>query len=290
MVRQPIIIVGTGRCGSTIFQQVLSEHPEIAWLSSVYDWYPRVPAINQVLMKVVDYPLIGNYLKRQKVFRPWEPYAIWDRHYPGFSRPFRDLRVDDVTPLAKKRFHKIAAQMVTPKRHRLMIKITGWPRLRFLAEIFPDAKFIHVVRDGRAVVNSMLNVKWWTGWKGPTNWGWGELNETEKAQLAKYRQSFIALASVEWNHLIRAMATAKQEIDPNNFLEMRYEDFCENVVGAMYDVAAYCHLSWHDRIAAAVGAYQISEKNYKWQEELTPAQQAMMNDIMACYLKQYHYV
>lgn len=290
MVQKPIIIVGTGRCGSTIFQQVLGAHPEISWLSAIYHWYPQWSSINQTLMRIVDYPVIGNYLKSKKVLRPWEPYGIWDQLYPGFSKPFRDLHANDVTCKVKTRVQRVAAQMVTPKRNRLMIKITGWPRMGFFSAIFPDAKFIHVVRDGRAVVNSMVNVDWWTGWKGPANWGWGELTAEEQAQLAKYDHSFIALASIEWNHLMHAMEIAQTKVNPPNFLEIRYEDFCEDVVGVMQQVTDFCELSWDDSVAGVVGKYQITEKNYKWQEELTAQQQLIMNDIMAHYLKQHHYL
>lgn len=290
MVKKPIIIVGTGRCGSTIFQQVLGAHPEIAWLSSIYDWYPHWPAANQVLLKIADLPVIGPYLKEQKILKPWEPYGIWDQQYPGFSRPFRDLRADDVTSRVKKRMQRVATQMITAERHRLMIKITGWPRIGFLHEIFPDAKFIHVVRDGRAVTNSMLNVDWWTGWQGAENWGWGELTAAEKAQLQQYDQSYVALASIEWNHLMKAMDVAKQTVDANDFLEIRYEDFCDDVEGAMRGVADFCELRWNDVIATQMRVYHISEKNYKWKEELTIAQQEIMNKIMHDYLVHYHYL
>jgi len=241
-------------------------------------------------MKAIDYPIVGSYLRTQKALRPWEPYGIWDSVYPGFSKPFRDLRADDVTDKVKSRMKKVTAQMITPKRNRLMIKITGWPRIGFFSEIFPDAKFIHIVRDGRAVVNSMLNVHWWTGWKGTSSWGWGELTPEEQTQLTTYGHSFVALASIEWNHLMQAMEVAKQAVDPANFLEIRYENFCADVVGITRTVAEFCELPWNDSIAAAMGAYQINEKNYKWQEELTATQQGVMNDIMAPYLKQHHYL
>ncbi len=290
MVEKPIIIVGTGRCGSTIFQQVLGAHPEIAWLSAVYHWYPGWTSANQTMLRIADLPVIGHYLKHKKILKPWEPYGIWDRQYPGFSSPFRDLHRDDVTPKVKKRMRQVTAQMITAERHRLMIKITGWPRVGFLHEIFPDAKFIHVVRDGRAVTNSMLNVQWWTGWRGVENWGWGALTPAEEELWDRYQQSFVALASIEWNHLMDAMDCAKAAVNPDNFLEIRYEDFCEDVKGTMGDVATFCDLAWNDSIGEQMAAYSISEKNYKWQEELTEAQQEMMNTIMGRHLKRYDYL
>src|SRR3712207_7426845 len=51
---------------------------------------------------------------------------------------------------------------------------------RSLSEIFKDAKFIHLMRDGRAVANSLLHVYFWSGWKGPGNWGWGQLSPAQQ--------------------------------------------------------------------------------------------------------------
>lgn len=289
MVEKPIIIVGTGRCGSTIFQQVVCEHPKIAWLSATFDYYASNPAINRWLLGIADLPVVGSYLRSQKALRPWEPYPIWEQNCPGFKEPHRDLRADDVTPVVKKNMRRAADALITQQRDRLLIKITGWPRIGLLQEIFPDAKFIHIVRDGRAVVNSLLNVDWWTGWGGPDTWRWGTLTPAQRAQWEGYDRSFVALASIEWNILMDAMARARHYAAPENYLEIRYEDFCENTVGLTREVMDFCELDWSPPLEKAVSKYHIHNNNYKWQKDLTPAQQEIMNDIMGPYLRQYKY-
>lgn len=290
-LKEPVFIVGTGRCGSTIFQQVLCEHPSLAWLSAVFDTSFAQPAHNRLLMGVVDLPVVGDYLKKQKILKPWEPYKIWDRYFPGFSEPNRDLRSDDVTNRVRQSMQQAMAQMLTPKRDRLLAKITGWPRVGFLHEVFPDAKFIHIVRDGRAVVNSLLNVDWWSGWRGPENWRWGELTPAQRAAWERHGKSFIALASIEWNILIDAMEEARAcYTTPENFLEIRYEDFCTDTVDTLRTVAAFCHLSWTPTFEQAVGQYQLRNTNFKWQKELTTHQQDIMLDIMGERLQRYGYL
>ncbi len=39
------------------------------------------------------------------------------------------------------------SEITTEKRDRLLLKITGCPRIGFLSEIFEDMRFIYVVRD-----------------------------------------------------------------------------------------------------------------------------------------------
>ncbi|GAJ21506.1 unnamed protein product, partial [marine sediment metagenome] len=83
-----------------------------------------------------------------------------------------------------------------------MIKLTGWSRIEYIKELFPDAKFIHILRDGRGVANSLINVDFWKGWEGPHKWRWGMLNEEKMKEWNKYDQSFVILAAMEWKILV----------------------------------------------------------------------------------------
>ena len=116
--------------------------------------------------------------------------------------------------------------MLTRQRDRMLIKLTGWSRIGFLNEVFPDAKFIHIVRDGRAVASSYLHInEWqWRGWYGPASWRYGPLSPEDQAAWEASGRSFIALAGIQWRMHTRAIESARARIDPARFLEVRYED------------------------------------------------------------------
>ncbi len=99
-VENPIFILGTGRCGSTIFHHALSHHARVAWLSRTCETKPHSPGANRRAMQALDLPLPSRYLR--KLIYPVEAYPFWDRHCPGFSAPCRDLLKKDATPRAKK--------------------------------------------------------------------------------------------------------------------------------------------------------------------------------------------
>ena len=99
--------------------------------------------------------------------QPGECYRFWDKHTFGFSEPCRDLVRADVSARVKRQVRGRPGAMLTPTADRLLIKITGWPRIGYLDEIFEDARFIHIKRDGRAVASSLLHVNFWRGWYGP---------------------------------------------------------------------------------------------------------------------------
>lgn len=194
-IRKPIFVIGDGRSGSTVFHDMLANHPNVAWLSGLCDRNPAKISRNRLLLRVVDYPILGTLVKRR--FKPTEAYRFWDYYSKGFSAPCRDLLHGDVTVAAKQRLQSVLAKTLTPKRDRLLVKVTGWPRIGFLREVFEDAKFVHIMRDGRSVSNSMLNVPWWWGWRGPQNWRWGELTPAEEQEWEAQGKSFVALAGIQ---------------------------------------------------------------------------------------------
>ena len=283
----PIFIVGAGRSGSTIFHRMFCDHPNVAWMTSLCETRPADEAKHRALMHWIDAPVLGPLLKRR--FHPSEGYAYWNRLYRGFGRPCRDLLATDVSEVARTDIREALPLLLTRKRNRLLAKITGWPRAGFLAEIFPDAKFIHVYRDGRAVANSMMQVDFWWGWHGPFDWRRGVLEPLLQQEWERHGKSFVALAGIEWKIMMNAMEAAKGSVAAGNFCELRYEDFAADPIGAFRRVVSFCGLDWSDPFERALRTYSISTANGKWKEDLTTAQQVILQDVLADSLARYGY-
>ena len=80
-IEKPIFIIGIGRSGSSIFYNMFSKHPDLAWMSKLCNKYPQKLTLNKLLMKMIDYPGVGNYLKRRA--NPVECYDFWEHHCKG---------------------------------------------------------------------------------------------------------------------------------------------------------------------------------------------------------------
>ena len=286
-ITKPIIIVGTGRCGSTVFHRLLATHPQLMWLSGFSLKYPTKPTWNKWAVEAMGNPLLRRLLGER--IRPGECYRFWDTYAYGFSEPCRDLVRTDVTARVKKRVRGAIQPMLTPARNRFLAKITGWPRIGFLNEIFEDAKFIHIIRDGRAVANSLLHVWFWGGWYGPQGWRAGLLSAEDQATWESYDRSFVALAGLEWRIQMRAIDAAREKLDPKLFYEVKYEDFCRQPLETYRQVLEFAELPESAELERQVKAASIESTSNRWRDDLTPGQQAILDDLLREDLSRYGY-
>ncbi len=288
-VDRPIFITGLGRSGTTIIHTLLSTHPNANWLSLLCAKFPDHLYLNRWLMRAIDIPLVNIYLKRR--FVPLENYEFWDFYYRGFFIPCRDLVASDADLRTAKSMRRAFAQLLTPKRNRLLIKITGCPRISFLHAIFPDAKFIHVTRDGRAVAHSRMRTPFWVGWQG-----WRGLSLWPEKMPAHYQQeweryqySFFALAGIEWKAHLDQMAELRRNYPHIDILEVKYEAFCADPSRQVQEIAEHCELAWDSAFEARVKRFFVESENRKWQTELTEGQQAILQEVMAVRLIEQGY-
>jgi hypothetical protein len=285
-ILKPIIIVGTGRCGSTVFHRLLATHPQAMWLSGFCDRFPTRPALNRWAVAARSNPLIRRLLGRR--IQPGECYRFWDKYAFGFSEPCRDLVQADVTARVKKQVRGALEPMLTPTRSRLLLKITGWPRIGFLNEIFPDAKFIHIMRDGRGVANSLLHVSFWRGWQGIQGWRAGSLSSEDQAAWEGHDRSFVALAGLEWKIQMQAIETARQTLDPARFLEVKYETFCDQPLDIYRRVLEFAELPGSEEFERRVKSESIRNSD-RWRDDLTQRQQAVLDELLYDDLLRYGY-
>jgi hypothetical protein len=287
-VVKPIFIVGTGRCGSTAFHRTLAVHPQLMWLSGFAEEFPFRPKWNRWAVSAMGSRTLRRIFRKR--IKPGENYGFWYKHAYGFAEPGRDLVRSDVTPRVKKQMHAAFEPMLTPKRSRLLIKLTGWSRIGFLDEIFEDAKFIHILRDGRAVANSYLHVNsWqWRGWYGPYTWRYGPLSAEDQAAWEASGRSFVALAGIQWKIHTKAIETARQTLDPSRFLEVKYETFCEQPLETCRSVLDFAELQRSPEFERHVMSTPIRDSDH-WRKDLSREQQTMLTGLLREDLLRYGY-
>jgi Sulfotransferase family len=241
-----VFVLGTGRCGSSLLHEIVAQHEDVGFISNLDDRLPLPPVMgrwNGPLYRRV--PLFMTEKGRLR-FAPSEGYRVLTRQVsPVIATPVRDLLASDASPWLAARFARFfETRAAAQDRDVFLHKFTGWPRARFIAAALPEARFIHVIRDGRAVASSLLQMPWWRGFEGPTGWGWGPLSDDDQRAWESAGRSFAVLAAIEWRILIDAFAEAKAAIDPDRWIEVRYEDLVRDPIATTKGVMEFMGLPW----------------------------------------------
>jgi hypothetical protein len=126
-------VVGCSRSGTTLLRAMLDSHPELA-----------VPPESHFALA-----RSARSLRRALRREPW--FALWEIAAP-------DVRRLDCADAVRALF---AAYAATRRKPRYADKTPHYvSHLPRLAARFPEARFVHVVRDGRDVALSLLEVPW----------------------------------------------------------------------------------------------------------------------------------
>jgi sulfotransferase family protein len=225
-------------------------------------------------------------------FAPSEGYRSLDRKVsPMLSTPFRDLLAEDVTPWLSARTLRFFEERARIQGKPLFLhKFTGWPRSGFLQRIMPDARFVNVIRDGRAVANSFLQMPWWRGYLGPEGWGWGPLPEEYERIWDESGRSFAVLAGLEWRILMEAFEAAKALVPEGQWLDLRYEDFVADPEETTRRLLDFLGLEWTPAFGSGFRKYRFdTSRNDAYRTDLGIHDVSLLDAALCPLLQRYAY-
>ncbi|WP_431885414.1 sulfotransferase family protein [Micromonospora wenchangensis] len=298
------VVVGTGRCGSTLVQELLSRHPGVGFVSGVDDKLSRLNLAGRfngpLYRRSAPRPAGMTSLRHSRRLlekgrlrvAPSEAYHLLDRHVvAGFSRPCRDLSADDLTPYLRRRLRAFFDARMQRQGCRLLLHhVTGWPRTGFLGAGYPGLRVVNVVRDGRAVTNSWLQMGWWDGWRGPDNWFLGPLPTDLRREWEEYDRSFPVLAALGWKMLMDSFAEARAAHPEGQWLDVRYEDLLADPRAEVARMLDFLDLDWSPAFEKGFGRYRFhAGRQAAYQDELGVAQLAAVERVLDKPLRQWGY-
>ena len=230
-VEKPIFIIGTGRSGTTILGVVLSMHKDVGFLN--------------------------------------EPKALWHSIYPeedlvgSYSRGAARYRLgaEDVTEEISQTAHRLFGAYLTAVASKRVVD--KYPelifRLPFVLKIFPDAKFIFLVRNGWDTCSSIdrwsqrlgMEVEEEThDWWGVNNRKWNLLVDQLVATDPKLKEiapeikncdRHADMAALEWIVTMEEGLRLMQQY-PDIIHILRYEDLVSTPESSLTKVLEFAEL------------------------------------------------
>ena len=205
MMDAPFFIVGSARSGTTLLRLMLNAHPEIA-----------VPPESRFIVELWegrDEISASGFVERLAShgrFRTWDmPIEVVREELEGRARvTYRD------------------AIAVTFETYARLQGKNRWgdktPRyiehIPFLARLFPDSRFIHLIRDGRNVALSYADVPF-----GPKT---------------------VAKAARLWAHRVSCGLRDGRALEAGRYIEIRYEDLVEDAAGEAKDICEFLDVTF----------------------------------------------
>ena len=230
-VEKPIFILGTGRSGTTILGIVLSMHKDVAFLNEPKALWHAVYPYEDV---------IGNYTRKKAFYRLDEKHV--DENVKKYANRLYGFYL--ISTLSKR---------VVDKYPEMIFRVP------FLKKIFPDAKFLFLVRNGWDTCKSIDTWSKRLGkeeqgeihdWWGANDRKWNLLVEqivSENEDLKKFIDEIKEFknhtdrAAVEWIVTMKEGLKVLEKY-PQNTMLVKYEELVNNPEKVLNNILEFTEL------------------------------------------------
>lgn len=212
-----LFVIGSGRSGTSIVLEAIACLDGVAPVPRLAG---RAPALTVPAARFSRYRIAPTAWVRPSS----ESTALFAE--AGLTQEFqaglgRSVRPMDAQQL---RMSRLARRLEAVRRHAaaetVVVKNTAsCGRVPILADTFPRAVFLHVLRQPTAVVTSLLRTDFWEGmtlwWDGRTTVEYGRAEGISQEEVA----------ARHWSRQVSSAAEDLSRCVPQRYTSIRYEDF-----------------------------------------------------------------
>jgi len=292
----PVFIIGHWRSGTTFLHELMMLDPANTY-ASTYDCF----APNHFLVSGWWLPKMFWFLLPSR--RPMDNVAAgWDRPQEdefalmnmGLPSPYLTMAFPNDPPEAqnyldmsglteeehsawKRGLLRFMQALSLRDKKRIVLKSpphTG--RIKTLVEMFPDARFIHIVRDPQVLFPSTMRL-------------WKSLYQSQAMNSPPYwRLEEHVLESME--RMYRAFEAHKHLIPAEQFCEVRYEDLAQDPLGQLRTIYERLSLGDFEKVRPHVTPFLETVKDFKVnRHQMDPETLAKVAARWGDYARRYGY-
>ncbi len=260
--KEPIFILNPSRSGTTILFRLFAHHKDTAFFERYSAKLYKHPSLFRFI------PLLMKYQKiRYKTVRPIasEGADVWNRFYSPIER----LDESHVTEEVKNYYYNaIKYQLKAFNATRFVNKNPrSCLRVRWINHMFPNAVYVVVKRDKKAIISSMYKKL------QRKEKIWRERNsDTSKPFLGSYAITRKILgdnisdleACIGYYELYQKTLEKDLPVISNKVITVYYEDYVKDprsIIKKLYD---HTHLDWYDELEEFIPKQLELHNNEKW--------------------------
>lgn len=250
-------IVGCARSGTSILGELVASHPRVDYI--------------------------------------FEASPIWEWGGMGENESHR-LLAEHATPELKRRIRRWFKSRAHFARTLVEKNPRNILRIPYMKEIFPEARILHIVRDGRDVACSMIpgcGLDHWSHLKPPS---WKEYFENYSGAVR---------CAMAWN---QSLEIGLKDLAEVSHLQVRYEDLLASPESVAGEIFAYMGMNMYPKVSEfcqkvsnqTASSYHAMHQDQwyrddhqvrvgRWRENLAPAEQERINALLAPMLTHLGY-
>jgi hypothetical protein len=208
-------IIGCGRSGTTLLRAMLNAHPELAIPGESYFpvWFARFAARYDEEDGFARERFLGDLMAH-------EYFQLWGLPEDTVRAALDDVRPRDFPDAVRTVYALYARQQgksVYGDKTPVFVS-----HVRTLAGLFPEAVFVHLLRDGRDVALSIVDVAW-----GPDS---------------------LDQAALYWRQQVRRGLRAARSLGPARYHAVRYEDLLEAPAAELEKLCGFLGLDYAEQM------------------------------------------
>jgi len=267
----PFFIVGAQRSGTTLLRLILNNHSMIAIPEEARFLAPLLTKKN------LTTPLSGKKLNKTiKYLQLNSQFKQWNYDTSDLMRELEATRSIKINNLIDKIYTSFSQH-----EHKTVWadKSLFFRHIDILSEIFPDAKFIHLVRDGRDVFHS-----------------WRKMDKSKNN---------VATTAIDWNYKIHRIEKSFEKLPDHRKLIIRYEDLLKAPQETVHNICNFIGISfepemmnYHKTSQYYVGKHHSelifqsidSSNMYKWKNNLTDTEIRIYETLAGNNLRKHNYL
>lgn len=294
----PLFVLGHWRSGTTLLHELLIRDPDHTYPTTYECFAPYHFLLTESWITPLTKWMLPKKRPMDNVAAGWDrpqedefalcslgvpsPYLCWafPDHGPVYPEYLTLENLSDQQRAEWKRNLRFFVQSVAYRRNRRIV-LKSPPhtaRVRTLLEIYPDARFVHIVRDPLTLYPSTVRL-------------WKSLCDVQSLQWP--RAEYDWLEEHVLDNLVRMYAAFERDrklIPPGRLAELRYEDLVRDPQEQLRTVYEKLDLGDFSRVEPTLHEFKRQNHTYRTNRyQLPPEIEKKVRERWAMYFERYGY-